>query len=64
MIKELKKEIINWIIDNGNEWQRLNTCIDTFRLYIYDTNGNYLVGGENVANFIKKADNLIYGDVN
>lgn len=64
MIKELKKEIINWIIDNGNEFQRINTCIDKFRLYIYDTNGNYLIGGENVANFIKKADRLIYGDVN
>lgn len=64
MIKELKKEIINWIIDNGDEWQRLNTCIDKFKLYIYDTNGNYLVGGENVANFIEKADNLIWGGGN
>ena len=64
MVKELKKEIINWIIDNGNECQRLSYCIDTFRLYIYDTNGNYLIGGENVANFIKKSDNLIWGDEN
>ena len=64
MIKELKKEIINWIIENGNEFQRVNACTDKFRLYIYDTNGNYLIGGENVVNFIKKADNLIYGDVN
>ena len=60
MHKELKKEIIKWLLENENEWQRLNACSKQFRNYIYDNEGNYLIGGEEVGNFIREADDLIY----
>lgn len=60
--KELKKVILLWLLEHENEWQRVNTCIDEFRNYIYSDNGNYLIGGKNVASFIEKADKLLYGD--
>lgn len=59
--KELKKVIILWLLENENEWQRVNACIEEYKNYIYDKNGNRLIGGENVLNFIKKADKLLYG---
>lgn len=61
MYKELKKQIILWLLEHENEWQRLDTCINEFRNYIYDNNGNYLIGGEIVSNFIKNSDKLLYG---
>ena len=60
MHKELKKEIIKWLLENENKWQRLNSCKEEFRNYIYDDEGNFLIGGEDVVNFIRKANNLIY----
>ena len=60
MQKELKKEIIKWLLENENKWQRLNSCKEEFRSYIYDNEGNYLIGGGDVSNFIKEADDLIY----
>ena len=64
MYKELKKQIILWLLEHENEWQRVNACIDEFRNYIYSDNGNYLIGGENVANFISNVDKLLYGKDN
>lgn len=63
MYKELKKEIINWLLDNEFEFQRCWNCIDHFRAYIYNNEGNYLIGGENVCRFIEEADKLIYGKI-
>ena len=60
MQKELKKEILKWLLENENKWQRLNSCKEEFRNYIYDNEGNYLIGGEAVSDFIDKADDLIY----
>ena len=60
MNKELKKEIIKWLLENENEWQRLIACTKEFRNYIYNDEGNYLIGGEEVSNFIEEADDLIY----
>lgn len=60
MNKELKKAIINWLIDNENEWQRVNSCRNYFRWYIYNSDGNYLIGGKEVAEFISNADKLLY----
>ena len=60
MHKELKKEIIKWLLENENKWQRLNACTKEFRNYIYNDEGNYLIGGEEVSNFIEEADDLIY----
>lgn len=61
MYKELKAAIINWLMENEAEWQRVNACTKAFRAYIYDAAGNYLIGGETVAVFIRAADKLIYG---
>ena len=60
MQKELKKAIIKWLLENENKWQRLNSCKEEFRNYIYDNGGNFLIGGEDVSNFIKEVDDLIY----
>ena len=60
--KELKKEIIFWLLEHENTWQRVNTCVDELRNYIYKDNGDYLIGGASVLDFIKKADKLLYGD--
>jgi len=61
MYKELKKRIIDWLMENENQWQRVNSCHEAFREYIYDKNGQYIIGGEDVSKFISEADNLIYG---
>lgn len=36
MYKELKKAILDWLLDNENEWQRVNACHKKFRAYIYN----------------------------
>ena len=61
MYKELKKLIIDWMFENEFLFQRLNGCVEAFRPYIYGPDGNFLIGGEAVYEFIKKADALIYG---
>ena len=58
---ELKKAIIDWLFANKNAWQRTNACRKYFRPYIYNADGNYLIGGEEVSDFITEADKLIYG---
>ena len=58
---ELKKAIIDWLFENKNAWQRTNACREYFRPYIYNSDGNYLIGGEEVSEFITSADKLIYG---
>lgn len=60
MPKELKTAIIKWLLENENRWQRVNACTEAFRKYIYNKSGNYLIGGEVVAEFIKASDKLIY----
>ena len=59
MKKELKKAIIDFIFEKEKEFQLHNSTIEKFRPYIYDANGNYLIGGEDVANFISKAIKLL-----
>lgn len=61
MYKELKKEIINWLLEHENEWQRVNACVEAFRPYIYNADGNHLIGGAIVSQFISEADKLLYG---
>ena len=55
---DLKKQIIAWYLDNLNEFQRSNACREEFREYIYDKNGNYLVGGQAVSDFIDHVERL------
>jgi len=56
---ELKKAIINFMFDNSKDFQLINNTMKEFRLYIYNDKGNYLIGGENVSNFIKQVEKLI-----
>ena len=59
MRKELKKAIIDYIFENEKEFQLTNLVTDKFRAYIYDADGNYLIGGEEVYDFIIEAIKLI-----
>ena len=59
MKKELKQAIANFIFDNEKEFQLVNTTMDKFKAYIYDSNGGYLIGGQDVSDFIKKAIDLL-----
>ena len=59
MNTELKKAIVNFMFDNSKDFQLINNTNQEFRPYIYDSKGNYLIGGENVANFIKETEKLI-----
>lgn len=60
MCKELKQAIINWLLENENQWQRANACHEVFSGYIYNSKGHYLIDGKNVSDFIDAADKLIY----
>lgn len=60
MHKELKRAIVSWLLDNEHKWQRINACHEEFRAYIYNHDGNYLIGGKEVSCFISDADKLIY----
>jgi hypothetical protein len=60
---ELKKAILDWIIENINEFQIVIACHDAFREYIYNKEGNYLIGGEKVSKFIEEAIKLIKGEM-
>ena len=60
MHKELKKAIVHWLLDNENKWQRVNACKEEFRPYIYNAEGNYLIGGKEVAEFIVDTDKVLY----
>ena len=58
MNKELKKAILNFILDNEKEFQIINVTFEKFRPYIYDSSGEYLIGGKDVAEFIRSAIKL------
>ncbi|MDN6292526.1 MAG: hypothetical protein L0J35_05585 [Tetragenococcus halophilus] len=60
MHKELKKQIVSWLLENENRWQRVNSCSNEFSDYIYNQQGEFLIGGEDVYEFILEADKLIY----
>ncbi len=59
MKKELKQAIINFIFENEKDFQLVNNTTDNFKAYIYDSKGEYLIGGEDVKEFINKAIELI-----
>ena len=61
MCKELKAEILKWLLEHEKEWQRVNACTEAFRQYIFNAEGNYLIGGQTVSEFITEADKLLYG---
>ena len=55
MNKELKRAIVNFILDNEKEFQLPNATTSHFRSYQYDDKGEYLIGGEEVHDFIIEA---------
>ena len=59
MRTELKKAIIDFIFENEKQFQINNAVTEKFRAYIYDADGNFLIGGEDVSEFIYKAIKLI-----
>jgi hypothetical protein len=59
MKKELKQAIVNFIFDNEKEFQLTNRTSEKFRAYIYDSAGEYLIGGKEVLEFIRDAEKLI-----
>lgn len=59
MNKELKKAIMNYLIDNEKEFQIINTTIENFRQYIYTPDGRYCYGGQQVHDFIVNAVKLL-----
>ena len=59
MKTELKKAIIDNIFQNEKQFQINNFVTDEFREYIYNSKGNFLIGGEEVSNFITEAIKLI-----
>lgn len=59
MLFYLKKSIILYILENINEFQLVNATIENFREYIYDDKGNYLMGGQEISDFIRDACKLL-----
>ena len=53
METKLKDAIIKRVQEHEKESQLVNNTTDTFREYIYDSKGEYLIGGEKVAEFIQ-----------
>lgn len=55
MIKDsLKKMITDEVIETRDEFNCVNYLISKFRGFIFDEKGEFLDGGEEVYNFIKK----------
>lgn len=63
MYKELKKQILEWLLEHENTFNRTNACREEFRQYIFNADGNFIIGGDVVSDFITRADALIYGKV-
>ena len=57
---DLKLEIVNWLLEHKNEHNRENACREHFRPYIYNNEGNHLIGGENISNFISVMDDVLF----
>ena len=55
----LMKAIFNYLIDNRSEFNLHNATTAHFRAYIYDDQGEHLIGGEQVSQFIGDAIKLI-----
>ncbi len=52
MPNQLKDRIITYIQENSTEFQIINNTKQVFQNYIYDTQGEYLIGGKEVVQFI------------
>ena len=59
MKPQLKKAIIDFIFEREKDFQINNAVIQKFKPYINDPDGNFLIGGDEVYEFIKDAIKLI-----
>ena len=59
MHNELKKAIVNFMLDNVKEFQLINRTSQEFRQYIYTETGEYCIGGKEVSEFISNVDKYI-----
>jgi len=55
----LMKAIFNFIIDHKDEFQIHNRTTQEFKAYIFDDKGEYLIGGEQVSEFISDSIKLM-----
>jgi len=58
MNTQLQKAIFDYMI-GSKDFQLVNKTMNKFRMYIYTPKGEYCIGGEQVANFIKGLDKLL-----
>ncbi|MFA6690141.1 MAG: hypothetical protein WCS18_11755 [Sphaerochaetaceae bacterium] len=56
---KLKKAICCWLCDNAGTFNIINECVERFRAYVYDDKGAFLIGGDEVHDFIVRASDLI-----
>lgn len=56
---ELKKAIVNYMFENINQFQIVNSTKSEFKQYIYTPEGKYCIGGEEVGEFINSIDKNI-----
>lgn len=61
MCIELKKAIIDWVFENIGVFQINNAARKEFREYIYNKDGDYLLGGQKVSEFIDETIKLVRG---
>ena len=54
MNQELKNAIIKKVQEHKDEFNLVNYITGEFRDYVYNKDGNYLIGGEQVAEFISQ----------
>lgn len=59
LLMEFKQQVVEWICEHADEFQLINACVEHFSRYVYDENGNYLIGGEMRFNFIVDACRLL-----
>lgn len=59
MQTSLKREITDYIFDNIKYFSLHENTVDKFTLYIFDDKGEYLIGGQEVKEFIDKAIRLL-----
>ena len=57
---ELRKAIVIWLFDHESTFNRCNACRENFKNYIYDANGQYVFGGEDVSKYITEMDEHLF----
>lgn len=61
---ELKKAIVNYMFDNVKTFGLTNATTQEFKQYIYTPEGHYIIGGQEVSDFIEAVDKHIINPQN